>query len=176
MNQQEQRPRRSNSRRQRRMPLMGYLVILFAVAFFLLFMAYCQQQRQNTEATNDALKQSVSAVDTIQVMMADNQELREQVGALEDQVERLQKDYDALKEQSQADAAARAQQEAAIAAMDYFWQIDEAYVRQRYSLCRQLIQDLKDSGYESALPDTKAVDNDRYSPAGRYQEIYNALY
>ena len=41
MNQQEQRPRRSaSSRQQRKMPLMGYLVILFAVAFFLLFMAY----------------------------------------------------------------------------------------------------------------------------------------
>ena len=176
MSQQEQRPRRAAPRRQRKMPLMGYLVILFAVAFFLLFMAYCQQQRQNAEATNDALKQSVSAVDTIQTMMADNQALRDQVSELEDQLKALQNDYDALKGQAQADAAARTQQENAVAAMDYFWQIDEAYVRQRYSLCRQLIQDFKDSGYEDALPDTKAVDNDRYSPAQRYQEIYNALY
>ena len=175
MREQEQKPRRSGTRR-RKMPLTGYMVILFAVAFFLLFMAYCQQKRQNTEATNDALKQSVSAVDTIHAMMADNQDLREQVEALEGRLDALQNDYDALQAQAQADAEARGRQEAAVAAMDYFWQIDEAYVRQRYSLCRQLIQDLTDRGYESALPATKAVDNDRYSPAQRYQEIYRALY
>ena len=176
MNQQEQRPRRSAPRRQRKMSLTGYMVILFAVAFFLLFMAYCQQQRQNTEATNDALKQSVSAVDTIQTVLADNQELREQVEELEGQVAAL-KEESANAQQSAANAqAALDAQEAAVKAMDYFWQIDEAYVRQRYSLCRQLIQDLKDSGYEGYLPATKAVDNDRYSPAERYQEIYNALY
>lgn len=162
--------------RPRRSALGGYLVILFAVAFLLLLMAYFQQKRLGDQAATDALKQSSSAVETIQSLIDDSAKLREENEALKEQIEALKDDHEALKEQYLSEASAHSQQEAAVAAMDYFWQIDEAYVRQRYSLCRQLIQELKDSGYEGALPDTKATANDRFSPAARYQEIYNELY
>ena len=157
-----------HTRARRRTPVMGYLVILFAVAFLLLLLAYFQQQRSNTEAT-DALKQSVSAVQSIQLLMEENESLKSQVEQLEQELSDAQE----LAERSEAYAAG---QEAAVKAMDYFWQIDEAYVRQRYSLCRQLIQELKESGCEGALPSTKATENDRFSPRARYDEIYQALY
>lgn len=162
--------------RPRRPALAGYLVVLFAVAFLLLLLAYFQQQRQSNQAADNALKQSTSAVQSIQTLMEESKALREENEALKEQVDALVKDHESLKEQYLAEAAGHSQQEAAVAAMDYFWQIDEAYVRQRYTLCKQLIQELKDSGYESALPDTKATANDRFSPAARYQEIYDALY
>lgn len=162
--------------RPRRSTVGGYLVILFAVAFLLLLMAYFQQRRQSDQAATDALKQSSSAVQTIQDLIDDSAKLREENEALKEQVAALKDDHEALKEQYLSEAAGRSQQEAAVAAMDYFWQIDEAYVRQRYTLCKQLILELKDSGYESALPDTKATNNDRFSPAERYKEIYDALY
>ena len=64
-------------------------------------------------------------------------------------------------------------------AMDYFWQIDEAFVRGRYSLCRELIAVLEDSsgGYvlKEYLPAQSATNNDRFSPADRYLEIYGKV-
>ena len=170
--QQYPRPRR---RAGRASPVTGYLAILFAAAFLLLLWAYFQQQRSNAEAT-DALKQSVSAVQSIQDLIADNDALRLENEAMKEQLETLKDDNKALKDQLFAEADARARQEATVAAMDWFWQIDEAYVRGRYALCRQLIEELRQSGYEDFLPDTKFTDNSRYSPKARYEEICGALY
>ena len=66
-------------------------------------------------------------------------------------------------------------------AMDYFWQIAEAYVRGRYSICRDLIAVLEDTSsgeapLKSYLPQESYTDNGRFSPADRYQEIWDALY
>ena len=70
-------------------------------------------------------------------------------------------------------------EEKLIQAMDLFWQIDEAYVRGRYSLCRELIGRMEDLSAGSALkeylPTESTTDNDRFSPADRYQEIYDAV-
>lgn len=170
-----QQPRPRRSRQARRSPVLGYLVILFAVAFLLLLWAYFQQQRANAEST-DALKQGVSAVESIQNLIDENAALREENQALKDQIGALEETARNAQETISAAEAYAEGQEAAVKAMDYFWQINEAYVRQRYSLCRQLIQELQDAGLDGALPTVKATDNDRYSPLARYNEIYNALY
>ena len=162
------RPRRSN--------LGGYLIVLFAVAFLLLLLAYFQQQRLSDQAATDALKQSSSAVQSIQNLMDESAKLREENEALKAQIDGLRDSMDSMTEMYETESAARSQQDAAVAAMDYFWQIDEAYVRQKYTLCKQLIQEMKALGYEGALPTTKATDNDRFCPLDRYMEIYNALY
>ena len=96
MTQQEPKRRSSASlqhqaehtRTRRRISVMGYLLVLFVAAFLLLLLAYFQQQRINTD-TNNALQQSVSAVQSIQNLMADNETLRSQVADLEEQVETL---------------------------------------------------------------------------------------
>lgn len=157
-----------HTRVNRRINVMGYLAVLFVVAFLLLGFAYLQQQRINKETT-DALKDSSSAFQSIQDLIAENETLRQKVDQLEEEL-------DIARTSAQTTDAALTDARAAVAAMDYFWQIDEAYVRGRYTLCRQLIQALKDSGYEGALPDAKATDNDRFTPAARYAEIYDALY
>ena len=165
-----------HTRPPRRSALGHYLIILFAVAFLLLLLAYFQQQRQNSQATSDALKQSGSAVQTIQNLIDESNQLREENEALKAQVEELKETADSAQRSADAAQTVANSQTEAVEAMDYFWQIDEAYVRQRYTLCRQLIQELKEKGYEEALPSTKATDNDRFSPRDRYFEIYNALY
>ena len=178
MSAQEQeniQPTRRPRTNHRRSPVLGYLVILFAVAFLLLLWAYFQQQRSNTETT-DALKQSASAVQSIQDLIASNDALREENQTLKEQLTELEEQLSDAKETIDAAERHADDREAAVKAMDYFWQINEAYVRQRYNLCRQLIQELKDVGLEGALPSVKATDNDRFSPLERYNEIYNALY
>lgn len=177
MTQQEPKRRSSASlqhqaehtRTRRRISVMGYLLVLFAAAFLLLLLAYFQQQRINTD-TNNALQQSVSAVQSIQNLMTDNETLRSQVADLEEQVETL-----TARSQELADTM-----EKQTRAMDLFWQVDEAYVRGRYVLCRQLIQSLEDlsdgAPLKSYLPTESTTDNDRFSPAERYQEIFKAVF
>lgn len=165
-----------HTRPRRRMSVLGYLLVLFAVAFLLLLLAYFQQQRANAEAT-DVLKQSVSAVDTIEKMIAENEQLREQVEQLEAETTTLGQENQSLKTLTDN---LTVQLEKTQAAMDYFWQVDEAYVRGRYGLCRDLIQEMEDTAQGSALKDylpaESATDTDRFSPAQRYQEIYDSLY
>ena len=66
-------------------------------------------------------------------------------------------------------------------ALDYFWQVNEAYVRGRYSLCRELMAVMEDTSngqtpLKDYLPTQSTTNNDRFSPADRYQEIYDDLY
>jgi len=166
-----------HTRPRRRAPIAGYLVVLFAVAFLLLLMAYFQQQRQSSEATTDALKQSASAVESIQALMEENKAMREEIEALEDQVSDLKQSSAALSAQvsgltDDLDKTRRA--------MDFFWQLDEAYVRGRYGLSRDLIEALEDTSQgtplKNWLPKESTTDTERFSPADRYQEIYDALY
>lgn len=168
-----------HTRSRRRSPVMGYLVILFAVAFLLLLLAYFQQQRMsaaNSQAI-DALKQSVSATDSIQILMSDNEELRKQV-------EELQGELAGVKE-SQAEALRDAQdltrqveeQSNAVDAMQWFWQIESAYAQKRYTTARELIQQFEALPHlKEALPKENTTGTQRFSPSARYQEIYDALY
>ena len=65
-------------------------------------------------------------------------------------------------------------------ALDWFWQVDEAYVRGKYALCRTLMRHLEDTGdgdpLKNYLPQESATKNGRFSPYHRYEEIYHALH
>ena len=170
--QRQPHPRRS--RQSRRSPVMGYLAILFAVAFLLLLWAYFQQQRSNTEAT-DALKQSASAVQSIQNLIDDNDALRQENETLKEQTAQLEKELADSKAAAAQAQGSLDESQLALQAMDYFWQIDEAFARQRYSLCRELILEMENKGLDAFLPDWNATENDRYAPAQRYEEIKKAV-
>ena len=162
------------TREKRQRSVVHYIAILFAAAFLLMMMAYLMDQRQN-EAMNDlnqslsGLQESLSDQSSLQDIYEDNMELIQQVGQLEEQVKQLEENNQELTSQL-------SDQEKASQAMDWFWQIDEAYVLGRYSLCRSLIQELEDAGLVDYLPKESVTDNGRFSPSGRYQEIYEALY
>lgn len=162
------------TREKRQRSVVHYIAILFAAAFLLMLMAYLMDQRQN-QAMNDlnqsltGLQDSLTDQSSLQDIYEDNMQLIQQVGQLEEQVKQLEEDKQSLTSQL-------SDQEKASQAMDWFWQIDEAYVLGRYSLCRELIQSLEDSGLSERLPQESTTDNGRFSPALRYQEIREALY
>lgn len=178
----------SNSRTQKRQEkarqrsVIFYLSIMFTAAFLLLTLSLVMDRRQRAEDMDDlhqsltGLKNSVSAMQSVEQLYENNAALKEEVSTLEQQLE--------------ATKSLAAQQEAALSdltlklertqqAMDYFWQIDEAFVRGRYSLCRELIAVLEDNsgGYalKEYLPAQSATNNDRFSPADRYLEIYGKV-
>ena len=165
-------PPPTQEKRQR--SVVHYIAILFAAAFLLMLMAYLMDQRQN-QAMNDlnqsltGLQDSITDQSSLQDIYEDNMQLIQQVGQLEEQVKQLEEDKQSLTSQL-------SDQEKASQAMDWFWQIDEAYVLGRYSLCRELIQEIQDAGLVDYLPKESITDNGRFSPSGRYQEIYEALY
>lgn len=154
--------------------VLVYLVILFAAAFVLLLLSYFMQQRSNEE-TIDGLKQSVSAIQSAQDAFEENASLKEQLEELESQVqaqqnELSQQELENRSLQQKADSLERSAQ-----ALDWFWQINEAYVRGRTALARQLIEQMG-SELPQYLPTESITNNERFSPYDRYQEIYDALY
>ena len=156
-----------------RRSVLIYLVILFAVAFVLLLLSYIMQQR-NSEETIDGLKQSVSAMQSAQDAYEENTLLRQQLEQLEQQAETDQAERDRLQQQVQELQQQVQELEYTAQAMDWFWQLNEAYVRGRYTLARELI-DQMGSELPHYLPRESITDNARFSPYDRYQEIYNAL-
>ena len=166
-------PPPTQEKRQR--SVVHYIAILFAAAFLLMLMTYLMDRRQNEEVVDSlnqsvsGLRQSLSNMQSVQDIYEENQSLLQEIDRLEDQVDELER-------QDSAHAAELEQAEQTRQAMDWFWQIDEAYVLGRYSLCRELIQSLEDSGLSERLPQESTTDNGRFSPALRYQEIREALY
>ncbi len=151
-----------------------YLVILFAAAFILLLMSFFMQQRSNEEAL-DGLKQSVSAMQSAQDVYEENAALKKQSEQLEEQLKAQQNEISGLERGNALLQKEKEQLERSTQALDWFWQINEAYVRGRYALARQLIGQMGDE-LPQYLPTESATDTERFSPYDRYQEIYEALY
>ena len=157
--------RRSHHRR-RRQSVVQYIAVLFAAAFVLLGMSYVMEKRQNAQEVDDLKKQSNSAMQSVEVLIQENEDLKQQVDDLKRQLEQTESAHLQSEE-----GLTRAQSDAAnTAALDWFWQIDEAYVKNKWSLCRSLMQDMPE-GLAAYLPQESVTDNGRFSPADRYAEI-----
>lgn len=178
---QQLRSSRGQQRRRQR-SVFQYITILFAAALVLLLYTFMMERRQfelkqqqSQESISDLQQQSVSAVQTLQGMTEENTQLKEQVEALEQQLQDAQAQLDSTKDgQSQIQVQLQ-NQERAVRAMDWFWQIDEAYVRSDTALCRELIQSFEATGLSDALPQLSVTETGRYSPAERYLEIYEKV-
>ena len=175
-------PQRRSSRSQqkrRQRSVFQYITILFAAAFVLLLFTFIMERRQNellqqeNQEQIDNLQQSVTAVQSLDNLYKENEALRERVDELEQQLQTAAQDLQSEKTTLLQQLEGK---EKALQAMDWFWQIDEAYVKGRYSLCRSLIQNLQSAGLVEYLPKESTTENDRFSPYDRYQEIYEILY
>ncbi|MCF2596257.1 hypothetical protein [Pseudoflavonifractor phocaeensis] len=168
-----------NQQKRRQRSVFQYITILFAAAFVLLLFTFVMERRQHeilqqeNQEQIDNLQQSVSAVQSLDNLYKENEALKEQVAQLEQQLQQAAQDRQSEKTTLLQQVEAK---EKSLQAMDWFWQIDEAYAKGRYSLCRSLIQNLQSAGLAEYLPKESATDNDRFSPYERYQEIYDNLY
>ena len=165
----EKKPEHSHKHRQK--SVFQYITILFAAAFVLLLYTFMMERRQNDilqQQSNDKLnqlqQQSVSAVQSLDNLYK---------AQLEQEKLKLDQDLAAAQDTNQW-------QQRSAEAMDWFWQVDEAYVRGKYTLCRTLMRHLEDTGdgdpLKNYLPQESATKNGRFSPYHRYEEIYNALH
>lgn len=162
------RPRKSPS-------VLAYLVVLFVVAFLLLLIAYFQQQRVNSEATDDAMKQSASALQSIQNLLAENEKLRQEVDRLESRVGELTQGNTALEQSAQSFADKADAADRQLAAMDYFWRIQRLYSRGSRSAALNLAKEFEATGLSPELPRTNYSDVEGTSPYDQYQALLDAL-
>ena len=158
-----------------------YLVILFLAAFCLLLVTLAMERRQHQvlqeqsqEQIHD-LQQNISAVQSLQNLYDENAALKEKLHQMELDLQELNNDL--LDTEANLFASNRTVDtlDKAVAAMDWFWQIDEAYVRGRYTVCKQLIDQMTELGLDSYLPLESTTNTDRFSPAHRLEEIREKL-
>ena len=172
--------KRQEKARQR--SVIFYLGVMFTAAFLLLSLSLLMERRQQAEDMDDlnqsltGLKNSVSAMQSVEQLYENNAALKEQINQLEQQLEST-KGLVVQQEHTISDLSL--QLERTQQAMDYFWQVNEAFVRGRYTLCRELIAIMEDNsrGYslKEYLPSQSSTNNDRFSPADRYLEIYGKV-
>ena len=163
---QDKPPRKAHQRR-RQQSVVQYIAVLFAAAFVLMGMSYIMERRQNAQEVDTLKKQSTSAMQSVENLIQENEQLKCQVEELTQQLNETEANHLLTQEElthTQSDAANTA------AALDWFWQIDEAYVKSKWSLCRKLIQTMPE-GLAAYLPQESVTDNGRFSPADRYAEI-----
>ena len=173
------RPLTPGQQRRRQKSVFQYITILFGAAFLLLLFTflmerrqYQQLQEQNEAQIDDLQQSSVNAVQSLTNLTQEHAALKEENQALEEENQSLSQENEALRRQVEeltGDLDKTSQ------AMDWFWQIDEAYVRGRYTLCRELMDSLEAAGLKEYLPKESVTDNGRFSPYDRCQEIYDAL-
>lgn len=178
----EQAARLARQQRKRQRSVVFYIGILFAAAFLLLAMSFAMERRQNAEDMDDlnqsltGLKDSVSAMQSVQNLYEENTALLERVAELEEDLARAEEQRNYLADKVESQEAEKDVLQKSVQALDWFWQINEAYVRGRYTTARNLIAQLEESGLVENLPRVSITENGRFSPYDRYQEIHDTLY
>lgn len=147
-------------------PVVVYIMVLFIAAFLLMALSLFMHQRSNSEVMGE-LQHSVSTLQEIQ--------------ALQNQVIELQKELETARETAETfqDASETARNQASHMehlleetqkALDWFWQVNDAYVREDLDRCRELVE----SGRSGQTPLSDYLPQDS-AAAERYQEILRAL-
>lgn len=173
---------RTSPKQRRQQSAMRYITILFAAAFVLMLFTYLMERRQNevlmqeNQEQIEDLQQSVSAVQSLKNLYAENDALKEQLAQLEEKNSRLETEKNTLSGHITNVELNLSNAKKGLQAMDWFWQIDEAYVRGRYALCRSLIQSLDAAGLTENLPRVSITENDRFSPYDRLREIRDIVF
>lgn len=166
--------RRASQQRRRRNSVFQYIAILFMAAFVLLLYTFMMERRQSQQQIDD-LKQSASTVQTLQGLMNENSQLKEDVNQLNNQIEELNRQLAAIQtEKSEAEAQAQ-ESEMVVQAMSWFWQLSDASLRGRLNLCRSIIASMEETGLPDYLPKESVLEEDSLSPAERYAEVYNRV-
>ena len=173
---------RTSPQKRRQQSALQYITILFAAAFVLLLFTFMMERRQNqvlmqeNQEQIEDLQQSVSAVQSLQNLYEENEKLKVNIAELETEIAKLQASNDTVSNRLVTTEQALDTAKKSLNAMDWFWQIDEAYAKGRYSLCRSLIQSLDEAGLTETLPRVSITENDRFSPYDRLAEIRDIVY
>lgn len=163
------RTRARGQQRRSQRSVFQYITVLFAAAFLLLLMTYMMQQRLNKAEIDDLQKSSNSTLQTLENIIAERDQLRQENQELSDQLE------DAIQAAENSSATAK-EQARALEAMDWFWRIQRQFSRGYTKAARELAEQFEASGLVDALPDVSYAEPDGPSPKQQYAELYDLLF
>ena len=162
--------RRRVQQRRKRNSVFRYIAFLFAAAFVLLLYTFMLERRQSQQQIDD-LKQSNSAAQTLQGLIDENGQLKTETEQMKDQIKELQGLLAAAEEEQGLLQAQIQGEQKTNMAMHWFWQINDASVRGKTKLCRELITALEETKLQDCLPKENITGTDRFAPYDRYMEI-----
>lgn len=146
-----------------------YIAILFAVALFLLLLSYFMQQR-NTAQMIEGLQSSATAMENIEILQQRNIELEKQVDTLTEQRNEYETQVETLSAQVAEKDEGWEETKRQVSALEQFWQLVQAYENGAYQTCRNIIDQMNESGLVPYLPDTENAD-----AAGEFVKIQTAV-
>ena len=160
----------------KRNPVLMYLMILFAAAFFLLLMSFLMQQRANREALDDLEQTSNSAVQSLENTIQQNESLKQQVAQLEEEREQLTGQLAQAKEEG--DAAQR-ELEADLEALNSLNHLRALYNQGRYREAREYLDSIDSTQVEDRLEAYAATltaeAREVYDPAQAWSQLVSWL-
>ena len=164
---QEQPAPKNGKHSHRPPPLLNYLIILFSIAFLLLFLSYSMQQRQSDqEVIIEGMQQNTSAMQSVHSLIEQNSTLRNELTQAEE-------NYAALEEQAQTQLEEETRR---TLALDWLWRIEREFLQRRYSAARTMISAFEETGLKPYLPDTALVDPEYRTPLEQYNSMYDQLF
>lgn len=152
---QEPAPKSQGSRSR---PVKVYLTVMFLAAFCLLLLSFLMQQR-NHQAIVD-LGSDIRATQEITELERENQELRHQLNALEEERAALEDRCDEIRRAADA--------------IEWLRQMEKASFASHQS-ARSLAERFDQTGLEDALPSTTPIEG-AGSPAKDYRDLYARLF
>ena len=154
-------------------PVVVYIMILFIVAFLLMALSFFMHRRSNAEALGE-LRNSVTAMQEVQAF-------QEKIIDLQNQMDELQGELDALHDQVNTQSAETEALERSllasqkeIDALVHFYTLQQQYLTKSYQGCQEIIDKMEAADLVSALPDTAAAE-EVISPAERYYQLRDAV-
>lgn len=158
------------ARPSKKISVLSYLTILFAAAFVLLLWSYFMQQRKNEEVIS-GLKESVSAMQSIEDLQNEKEDLSSQVDELQQQLDDKTKELTDEQNSTQ-------KLELQLDAMDWLREIQALYEKKYYKAARAMIAQFEDTGLPQYLPDASLHSyngSENQSPLDEYETIVENL-
>jgi len=144
-------------------PVIFYIVIMFAVALFLIILSFLMQQR-NHEVLLKGLSSSSLHVQNLVDLEMDKNKLEDTLTETLTELETVKAD-----KKTQEEAATRQTQ-----AMEYLMEVRLAYSAGKHSHARELLAEMQKQKLNEALPEASSLP-DTKSPRTHYQELVDAL-
>lgn len=170
--QPQRRPRRHS--RKKGISVVWYLLILFIAAFLLLLLSYFMQQRANQQDLVD-IKNSVSALQTLDNLIADRDQLQEENASLKNQCTQLQDALDAARQEAKAAGEQAGQSQEQIIALHRLNVIRTLYNSGKYQRARDIIAQYDQQLEEQLAAVSKDVlseaERDEYDPLEVYHNF-----
>lgn len=148
-------------------PVVVYIMVLFIAAFLLMALSFFMHQRSNTEVMGE-IQSSVSAMQELQNSQETIDQLQKELEAAQETAAVFQEANETARNQA---SLLEHQLERTQEAMDWFWQLNEAYIREDTETCREILETMnsnQESPMSEYLPENSAA-------AARFQEIQEAL-